>query len=56
MPCLTLRSHGAAGEGDDAIGKIALTTGLHTVVVRGHAAEENRTKDLLSQETRLAVV
>ena len=56
MHYLTSRSHGAAGEGDDAIGKIALTTGLHTVVVRGHAAEEVRIKDLLSQEIRLAEV
>lgn len=52
-----MRSRGAEGEGegDTAIGKIALITGLHTVVVRRHAAEENRTKDLLSQEIRLAV-
>lgn len=57
MYCLTLRSRGGEGEGegDAAIGKIALITGLHTVVVRRHAAEENRTKNLLSQEIRLAV-
>ena len=56
MHCLILRSPGAAGEGDVAIDKIAHTTGLRTVVVRGHAVEENRIKDLLSQEIRLAVV
>ena len=55
MYCLTLRSRGGEGEGDAVIGKIALITGLHTVVVRRHAAEENRTKNLLSQEIRLAV-
>jgi len=54
--CLTFRSPGAAGEGDVAIDKIALSTGLHTVAVRGHAVEENRIKKLLSQEIRLAVV
>lgn len=53
---MTFRSHGAAGEGDVAIDKIVLTTGPHTVVVRGHAVEENRIKDLLSQEIRVAVV
>jgi len=56
--CLTLRSRGGEGEGEgegDTAIKIALITGLHTVVARRHAAEENRTKELLSQEIRLAV-
>ena len=54
---LTFRSHGAAGaDGDIAIAEIALTTGPHTVVVRGHAVEDNGVRDLLSQEIRLAVV
>ena len=59
MHCLTFRSHGAAGAGEDgdiAIAEIALTTGPHTVVVRGHAVEDIRIKDLLSQQIRLAVV
>ena len=56
MRCLTFRSHGAVGEGDVAIAEIALTTGPHTVVVRGHAVEDNGVRDLLSQEIRLAVV
>ena len=56
MHCFILRSLGAAGEGDVAIDKIAHTTGLRTVVVRGHAVEDNRIKDLLSLEIRLAVV
>lgn len=53
MHYLTFRSH---GEGDVAIDKIVLTTGPHTVVVRGHAVEEDRIKDLLSQDIRVAVV
>lgn len=55
MHCLIFRSHGAADEGDVAIDKIVPPTGPHTVVVRGHAVEEHRVKDLLSQEIRLAV-
>ena len=52
---MTFRGAGSAGEGDVALGIIALTTGLHTVVVLGHAAEENRIKNLLSQEIRAVV-
>ena len=33
-----------------------LTTGIHTVIVRGHAAGAALLKDLLSQETRVAAV
>ena len=32
------------------------TIGLHTVVVLGHAVEEDEIKDLLSQDIRVAVV
>ena len=41
---------------DLAHGKIVLTIGLHTVVVLGHAEEEDGIKDLLSQDIRVAVV
>ena len=50
------RSRGAEDAEDVVLGKIVLTTGILIVVVRGHAAGAVFLKDLLSQETRDAVV
>ena len=46
----------AEDAGDLAHHKVVLTTGLHTVVVRGHAVEEVRVNNSSSEDTPVAVV